>query len=92
MNDLILFTTEDGRRQIKLRAQAQTVWLTQLEMAEIFDATKQNISLNLKNVFKDGALDPAATVTESLTVQAAAVRVATTEEYSAVHSSKVDKK
>lgn len=69
MTDLILYTTEDGRSQIKLRAQEQTVWLTQLEMAELFDATKQNISLHLKNVFEDGELDPAATVKESLTVQ-----------------------
>ena len=52
-----------------MRAQEQTVWLTQLEMAELFDATKQNISLHLKNVFEDGELDAAATVKESLTVQ-----------------------
>jgi hypothetical protein len=69
MNDLILYTTEDGRSLIKLRAQEQTVWLTQLEMAELFDATKQNISLHLKNVFEDGELDAAATVKDSLTVQ-----------------------
>lgn len=69
MTDLILYTTEDGRSQIKLRAQEQTVWLTQLEMAELFDTTKQNISLHLKNVFEDGELDAAATVKESLTVQ-----------------------
>ncbi len=69
MTDLILYTTEDGRSQIKLRAQEQTVWLTQLEMAELFDATKQNISLHLKNVFEEGELDLAATVKESLTVQ-----------------------
>lgn len=69
MNDLILYTTEDGRSQIKLRAQEHTVWLTQLEMAELFDATKQNISLHLKNLFADGELDAAATVKESLTVQ-----------------------
>ena len=69
MTDLILYTTEDGRSQIKLRAQEQTVWLTQLEMAELFDATKQNISLHLKNIFEDGELDAAATVKESLTVQ-----------------------
>ncbi len=68
MNDLILYTTDDGRSQIKLRALENTVWLTQLEMAELFDATKQNISLHLKNVFEDGELDPAATVKESLTV------------------------
>ena len=69
MNDLILYTTEDGRSQIKLRTENQTVWLTQLEMAELFDATKQNISLHLKNLFEDGELDAAATVKESLTVQ-----------------------
>jgi hypothetical protein len=45
MNDLILYTTDDGSSQIKLRAKDQSVWLTQLEMAELFDATKQNVSL-----------------------------------------------
>jgi hypothetical protein len=69
MNDLILYTTDDGRSQIKLRAKDQTVWLTQWEMAELFDATRQNISLHLKNLFEEGELDPAATVKDSLTVQ-----------------------
>ncbi len=69
MSDLILYTTEDGHNQIKLRAKDQTVWLTQLEMAELFDATKQNISLHLKNIFEEGELNPAATVKESLTVR-----------------------
>ncbi|WP_288060294.1 hypothetical protein [Thiomonas sp.] len=87
MSELILYTTEDGRSQIKLRAQEQTVWLTQLEMAELFDATKQNISLHLKNVFEDGELDPAATVKESLIVQIEAGRAATTEKSSVVHLS-----
>lgn len=67
MSELILYTTEDGRSQIKLRADQQTVWLTQLEMAELFDATKQNISLHLKNLFADGELDPEAVVKDSLT-------------------------
>lgn len=70
MSELILYTTEDGRSQIKLRADQQTVWLTQLEMAELFDATKQNISLHLKNVFQDGELDSTAVVKESLTTAA----------------------
>ena len=69
MSDIILYATEDGRSQIKLRTENQTVWLTQLEMAELFDATKQNISLHLKNLFEDGELDAATTVKESLTVQ-----------------------
>jgi len=74
MSDLLLYTTEDGRSQIRLRADQQTVWLTQLEMAELFDATKQNISLHLKNLYEDRELDPAATVKESLTVQTEGAR------------------
>jgi hypothetical protein len=70
MSELILYTTEDGRSKIKLRAEQQTVWLTQLEMAELFDATKQNISLHLKNVFKEGELIDESVVKESLTTAA----------------------
>jgi hypothetical protein len=43
-------------------------------MAELFDATKQNISLHLKNFFADGLMDAAATVKESLTVQTEGTR------------------
>lgn len=67
MNDLILYTTEDGRSQIQLRADLGTVWLTQLQMSELFDATKQNISLHLKNIFDDNELDAGSVVKESLT-------------------------
>jgi hypothetical protein len=70
MNDIILYTTEDGRSQIKLRADQKTVWLTQLEMAELFDATKQNISLHLKNLFDEGELAAGSVVKESLTTAA----------------------
>ncbi len=50
MNDLILYTTEDGRSQIKLRAKDETVWLTQLEIAELFASSKQNIDQHLKSI------------------------------------------
>lgn len=83
---LILYTTEDGKSQITLRADQQTVWLPQLEMAELFDATKQNISLRLKNLIDGGGLDPAATVKESLTVAIEQGRQPTTAEYSMVAS------
>ncbi len=74
MNKLILYTADDGKRQIQLRADLGTVWLTQLEMAELFDATKQNISLHLKNIIEDGELDGAATIDVSLTVQTESTR------------------
>jgi hypothetical protein len=70
MSGLILYTTEDGQNRIQLRADGQTVWLTQLEMAELFAATKQNISLHLKNLFEDRELDEDSVVKESLTTAA----------------------
>ncbi len=70
MSNLILYTTDDGKSQIQLRADLGTVWLTQLEMAELFDATKQNISLHLKNIIEDGELDGNSVVKESLTTAA----------------------
>ncbi|MGU0779313.1 hypothetical protein ACSESE_04420 [Pseudomonas aeruginosa] len=56
MNELILYATEDGRSQIKRRAKDQTVWLSQREMAELFDVSTDNVSLRLKNIFDDGEL------------------------------------
>lgn len=83
---LILYTTEDGRSRIHLRADEKTVWLTQLDLAELFDATKQNVSLHLKNLFEDEELDPAATVKESSTVQSAGGRNPTAGKSSVVRS------
>jgi hypothetical protein len=70
MNDLILYTTEDGRSQIKLRAQEQTVWLTQLEMAELFASSKQNIGQHLKSIFEEGELLEASVVKQHFTTAA----------------------
>ena len=70
MSNLIIYVTDDGRAQIKLRTQEQTVWLTQREMAELFDVTTDNVGLHLKNIFADGELD-ALSVTEESSVTAA---------------------
>lgn len=70
MTQLILYTSEDGQAQVQLRADQGTVWLTQLEMAELFNASKQNISLHLKNLFQDGELHEESVVKESLTTAA----------------------
>lgn len=69
MNDLILYTTDDGRSQIKLRAKDHTVWLTQREMAELFDVSTDNVGLHLRNIFADGELE-ASSVTEESSVTA----------------------
>ena len=69
MSDVILYTTDDGETKIDLRLQNGTAWLTQVQVAELFQATKQNISLHLKNIFENGEITQEATVKESLTVQ-----------------------
>ena len=70
MTDMILYTTEDGRSQVKLRAKDQTVWLSQRDMAQLFDVSTDNVGLHLKNIFADGELE-AASVTEESSVTAA---------------------
>lgn len=66
---LILYTTEDGRSQIQLRAERETVWLRQREMAQLFNVSRDNISLHLKNIYADGELSREATSEESSVVQ-----------------------
>lgn len=65
--ELILYQTEDGLAEVNLRAIDGTAWLTQIEIAELFDTTKQNVSLHLKNIFEDGELPEDSVVKESLT-------------------------
>lgn len=69
MNDLILYTTEDGRSKIKLRAKDATEWLSQGEMAQLFDVSTDNVGLHLKNFFEDCELE-AVSVTEESSVTA----------------------
>ena len=69
MSGLILYTSEDGKSRIQLRADGQTVWLTQAEMAELFDVTADNIGLHLKNIFADKELEPERTTEDSSVVQ-----------------------
>ena len=69
MNDLILYTTEDGRIQIKLRARDQTVWLSQRELAQLLDVSTDNVGLHLKNISEDGESSREANTEESSVVQ-----------------------
>lgn len=69
-SELILYQTEDGKTRIEVRLQDETVWLSQLAMAELFQTTKQNISLHLKNVFEEKELTEKQVVKEYLTTAA----------------------
>jgi len=68
--ELILYRTPDGRAEIQLRAEGETVWLTQAEMAELFETSKQNVSLHIRNILKEEELTKSAVVKENLTTAA----------------------
>ena len=68
-NDMIIYNTEDGKSKISLKLENGTVWLSQLEIAELFEITKQNVSKHIKAIFEDGELLEKATVNYQLTVQ-----------------------
>ena len=70
MSDLIVYTSNDGRTRLDLRVEAHSVWLTQMEIAELFQTSKQNISLHARNIFSDNELSEDSVVKESLTTAA----------------------
>lgn len=69
MSEIIIYTSNDGTTKIDLRLENGTVWLSQLQIAELFQTTKQNISKHIKAIYDDGELSEEATVNQELTVQ-----------------------
>jgi hypothetical protein len=67
--EIILYTSEDGITRLSLRVADGTVWLTQLEIAELFQTTTQNITQHVRSIYEDGELAEAATCKERLQVQ-----------------------
>ena len=67
--EILFYQREDGSAQIDVRLEEDTVWLTQQLMAELFNTSKQNISLHIQNIFEEGELIPDSTVKKFLTVQ-----------------------
>ena len=66
-NEIVVYQPEGGEFHIEVRVENDTVWLTQAQMAELFHATKQNISLHIANIYKEGELDRNSVVKEYLT-------------------------
>ena len=69
MNNIIIYNTEDGKAKINLILDNGSVWLSQSEIAELFQTTKQNISKHIKAIFQDFELSEEGTVNYKLTVQ-----------------------
>ena len=68
-NQIVIYQTEDGQTQIDVRLENDTVWLTQAQMAALFDKTPQNITMHIRNAYNEGELDKSATCKEYLQVQ-----------------------
>jgi len=68
-DEIIIYKNEEGLPAIEVVFGNDTVWLTQQQMQQLFNKTKQNISLHIKNIFNENELDKSSTVKKSLTVQ-----------------------
>lgn len=64
-----LYTSQDGQVTLEVTQDAETLWLSQAQIAELFGVKPQNITMHLKNVFEEGELEEAATCKEALQVQ-----------------------
>ena len=67
--ELVLYATDDGSARFYLRAEGGTVWLTQLELAELFQTSIPNVNIHIKNVLAEGELQSEATIKDNLIVQ-----------------------
>jgi len=67
--EIVLYQPDETIR-LEVRIENETVWLTQAQMAELFQTTKQNVSLHINNAFKEGELDKISVVKHSLTTAA----------------------
>jgi len=68
-NRIVIYQSEDGKTQLDVKLEGETVWLNQAQMVELFQTTKQNVSLHINNIFKEKELEERATVKEYLTVK-----------------------
>jgi len=72
MNDysyIKIFQSDDGETQVSVKFDNETVWLTQKQMAQIFDKDSDTIGLHLKNIYTSGELEEKSTTEESSVVQ-----------------------
>ena len=66
-SEMLLYQSPDNRTRIDVRLDGETVWLSQAQMAELFQTSKQNISLHVKNIFDEKELQESEVVKEYLT-------------------------
>ena len=55
-NKIVIYQTEDGRTQLDVKLENETVWLTQAQLVQLFDSSKANVSEHIKHIYEDGEL------------------------------------
>ena len=68
-SEILIYQTEDGSTKLEVRLENETVWLNQQQLSVLYQTTKQNISLHVKNIYKERELEEKSTVKNYLTVQ-----------------------
>ncbi|GJG68482.1 cytochrome c [Prevotella lacticifex] len=68
-NKIVIYQTEDGKTQLDVKLENETVWLTQAQLVQLFDSSKANVSEHIKHIYEDGELAADSTVRKFRTVQ-----------------------
>ena len=68
-NKIVIYQTEDGKTQLDVKLENETVWLTQAQLVQVFDSSKANVSEHIKHIYEDGELAADSTVRKFRTVQ-----------------------
>ena len=68
-SEMVVYVGDDGKPQIQARLQDEDTWLTQVQLAQVFQTTRQNIGQHIKNIYGEKELDPSATIKKFFIVQ-----------------------
>lgn len=68
-SEMVVYIGDDGKPQIQARLQDENMWLTQVQLAQVFQTTRQNIGQHIKNIYAEKELDPSATIKKFFIVQ-----------------------
>jgi len=66
-SEILLYQTDDGQVKIDVRLEDETIWLSQKQLAELFQTSIPNVNMHIKNVFEEGELLPNSVIKEFLT-------------------------
>ncbi len=68
-SEMVVYVGNDGKPQVQARLQDENIWLTQVQLAQVSQTTRQNIGQHIKNIYEEKELDPSATIKKFFIVQ-----------------------